>query len=64
MGAPYSSLAAAYDNVGITDNSNPAPGNFDGTAALGILLNHSDSAGSVSGRFIGGRPEATRDMAR
>jgi beta-glucosidase len=30
-GAPYSSLAAAYDNVGITDNSNPAPGNFDGT---------------------------------
>ena len=31
VGAPYSSLAAAYDNVGITDNSNPAPGNFDGT---------------------------------
>jgi beta-glucosidase len=30
-GAPYSSLAAAYDNVGITDNSNPGPGNFDGT---------------------------------
>jgi beta-glucosidase len=30
-GAPYSSLAAAYDNVGITDNSDPAPGNFDGT---------------------------------
>ncbi|HEX4661033.1 MAG TPA: glycoside hydrolase family 3 C-terminal domain-containing protein [Streptosporangiaceae bacterium] len=30
-GAPYSSLAAAYDNVGITDNSNPAPGSFDGT---------------------------------
>jgi beta-glucosidase len=30
-GAPYSSLAAAYNNVGITDNSNPAPGNFDGT---------------------------------
>jgi beta-glucosidase len=30
-GAPYSSLAAAFDNVGITDNSNPAPGNFDGT---------------------------------
>jgi beta-glucosidase len=30
-GAPYSSLAAAYDNVGITDNSAPAPGNFDGT---------------------------------
>jgi beta-glucosidase len=30
-GAPYPSLAAAYDNVGITDNSDPAPGNFDGT---------------------------------
>jgi Fibronectin type III-like domain/NPCBM-associated, NEW3 domain of alpha-galactosidase len=30
-GAPYSSLAAAFDNVGITDNSDPAPGNFDGT---------------------------------
>jgi len=30
-GAPYSSLVAAYDNVGITDNANPAPGNFDGT---------------------------------
>jgi beta-glucosidase len=30
-GAAYSSLAAAYDNVGITDNANPAPGNFDGT---------------------------------
>jgi beta-glucosidase len=30
-GAPYSSVAAAFDNVGITDNSNPAPGNFDGT---------------------------------
>jgi len=30
-GTPYSSLSAAYDNVGITDNANPAPGNFDGT---------------------------------
>jgi beta-glucosidase len=30
-GAPYSSLAAAYDNVGITDNASPAAGNFDGT---------------------------------
>ncbi len=30
-GAPYSSLAAAFDNAGITDNSNPAAGNFDGT---------------------------------
>jgi len=30
-GAPYSSLTAAYNNVGITSNSDPAPGNFDGT---------------------------------
>ena len=30
-GVPYSSLSAAYDNVGITDNANPGPGNFDGT---------------------------------
>src|SRR5258708_14256132 len=29
--APYSSLPAAYDNVSITDNSNPSPANFDGT---------------------------------
>jgi beta-glucosidase len=31
MGAPYSSLAAAYDNAGISDNSDPSAGNFDGT---------------------------------
>ncbi len=30
-GAPYSSLAAAYDNAGISDNSNPAAADFDGT---------------------------------
>jgi len=30
-GVPYSSLATAYNNVGITDNADPAPGNFDGT---------------------------------
>jgi beta-glucosidase len=30
-GAPYSSLAAAYNNAGISDNSNPAAANFDGT---------------------------------
>jgi hypothetical protein len=27
---PYTSLAAAFDNTGITDDSDPAPGNFDG----------------------------------
>jgi beta-glucosidase len=31
IGAPYSSLAAAYSNAGISDNSNPAAANFDGT---------------------------------
>jgi beta-glucosidase len=30
-GAPYSSLAAAYDNAGISDNSNPGAADFDGT---------------------------------
>ncbi len=30
-GAPYASLAAAYDNAGISDNSDPAAANFDGT---------------------------------
>ncbi|HEY2075503.1 MAG TPA: glycoside hydrolase family 3 C-terminal domain-containing protein [Streptosporangiaceae bacterium] len=30
-GAPYSSLAAAYDNAGISDNSDPGAANFDGT---------------------------------
>jgi hypothetical protein len=27
---PYPSLAAAFDNVGVTQDSDPAPGNFDG----------------------------------
>ncbi|MGH3398846.1 MAG: glycoside hydrolase family 3 C-terminal domain-containing protein, partial [Streptosporangiaceae bacterium] len=31
VGAPYSSLAAAYDNAGISDNSNPAAADYDGT---------------------------------
>jgi uncharacterized protein (DUF1800 family) len=30
-------------------------GNFDGTDAIGIILNHADSSGSVSGRFIGAK---------
>ncbi len=30
-GAPYPSLAAAYDNAGISDNSDPAAADFDGT---------------------------------
>ena len=31
VGAPYSSVAAAFDNAGISDNANPATANFDGT---------------------------------
>ena len=31
MGAPYPSLAAAYNNVGISDNSDPSAADFDGT---------------------------------
>jgi beta-glucosidase len=31
IGAPQKSLAAAYNNVGISDNSNPAAADFDGT---------------------------------
>jgi beta-glucosidase len=31
VGAPYSSFAAAYDNAGISDNSNPSAADFDGT---------------------------------
>jgi beta-glucosidase len=31
MGAPYSSIDAAYDNAGISDNSDPSAANFDGT---------------------------------
>jgi beta-glucosidase len=30
---PFASLQAAYDNVGITDNSNTGPGNFDGVGS-------------------------------
>jgi hypothetical protein len=30
-GAPLASLAAAYDNAGISDNSNPGAADFDGT---------------------------------
>jgi hypothetical protein len=30
VAVPYQSLAAAFDNVGITDDSNTAPGNLDG----------------------------------
>lgn len=31
LSVPYSSVAAAYDNVGITDDAAHGPGNFDGS---------------------------------
>jgi beta-glucosidase len=31
IGAPFSSLAAAYNNAGISDNSNPSAADYDGT---------------------------------
>jgi beta-glucosidase len=31
VGAPYSSIDAAYDNVGISDNADPSTADFDGT---------------------------------
>jgi beta-glucosidase len=31
VGAPYSSVAAAYDSIGISDDSNPGTADFDGT---------------------------------
>ena len=48
MGAPYSSLAAAYDNAGISDNSDPSAANFDGTgesySEAGPGRRHADAA--------------------
>jgi hypothetical protein len=31
VAVPYQSLAAGFDNVGTTDDANPAPGNLDGS---------------------------------
>jgi len=54
---PFPSLAAAYDNTGITDDSNPAPGNFDGDgnsfsaealAAAGITPGGTFTSGGVT----------------
>jgi beta-glucosidase len=54
VGAPYSSVAAAYDNVGISDNSNPAAADFDGTGdsfsaqALAVATPNAMSPGQVT----------------
>jgi hypothetical protein len=66
---PYPSLAAAYDNTGITDDSDPAPGNFDGygnsfsaqaLAAAGITPGGTVTAGGVTFTWPGaaaGQPD-------
>jgi hypothetical protein len=54
VGAPYSSVAAAYDNVGISDNSDPAAADFDGTGdsfsaqALAVATPNALSPGQVT----------------
>ena len=53
MGAPYSSLATAYDNAGISDNSDPAAANFDGTGES--YSAQALAAGSPTGLTPGGQ---------
>ncbi|HEY7047815.1 MAG TPA: glycoside hydrolase family 3 C-terminal domain-containing protein [Jatrophihabitantaceae bacterium] len=57
VSVPYPSTAAAFDNVGITDDSDHTPGNFDGSgnsysaqalAGLGITPGSPVSAGGVT----------------
>jgi beta-glucosidase len=54
---PYASLAAAYDNVGVTDDSDHSPGNFDGSgnsysaqalAAVGITPGNTVEKAGIS----------------
>jgi beta-glucosidase len=62
---PYPSLAGAYDNVGITDDSDHAPGDFDGDgnsysaqalAAAGITPGAPVTAGGVTFTWPGVAP--------
>ncbi len=57
---PYKSLTAAYDTVGLTDDSNPAPGNWDpagysysaqGLAAQGITPGGTVTVDGVTATF-------------
>jgi beta-glucosidase len=57
VSTPYPSFAAAFDNVGITDDSDPGAGNFDGSgysfsaqnlAAAGITPGGTVSAGGAT----------------
>jgi uncharacterized protein (DUF1800 family) len=51
--------ATFVNNPGQHDNGTKTilgqSGNFDGTDAISIILNHTDAAGSVSGRFLGAK---------
>ncbi|HEY3170544.1 MAG TPA: DUF1800 domain-containing protein [Thermoanaerobaculia bacterium] len=51
--------ATFLDNPALHDNASKTilgqTGNWDGYRAIQIILNHSDSQGSVSGRFIGAK---------
>jgi beta-glucosidase len=57
VSVPYASLTKAYNTVGVTDNSDPSPGNFDGTgysysaqslAAAGITPGSTVTSGGFS----------------
>ena len=67
---PYPSLSAAYNTAGVSDDSNPAPGNFDGTgysysaqalASVGITPGGTVSSGGFSFTWpnvAAGQPDA------
>lgn len=57
---PYTSMAAAADTVGVSDNANPGPGSFDGTgysysaqnlAAVGVTPGGTVKVGTASATF-------------
>ena len=52
--AQYTSLQQAFNNVGVTDNSNPTPGDFDGSAASGNGNSYSAEALAAVGITPGG----------
>jgi hypothetical protein len=57
LSVPYSSLAAAFDNTGITDDSNPGAGNIDG-AGYSFSAQALAAAGATPGGTVtaGGLP--------
>jgi beta-glucosidase len=58
VGAPYSSITAAYDNAGISDNSDPSAADFDGTgesfSAQALAVATPDALTSGAATTIGG----------